>query len=88
MTRTITGLDMDMDEAVAWIAEVFEEAPGRISAQTQRTDIPGWDSLGTLSLIAALDERFDIHLSEQDIEGMQSIDDILSILRRHGALPA
>ena len=77
-----------MDDALAWIAEVFEEAPGRIGAQTARTDIPGWDSLGTLSLIAALDERFDIHLSEQDIEGMQSVDDILAILRRHGALDA
>jgi acyl carrier protein len=51
-----------------------------------RKDIPGWDSLGTLSLIAALDERFDIHLSEEDIEGMQSVADLLEILRRHGAM--
>ena len=77
---------MTTDDALAWISEVFEESPGRIAASTLRKEIPGWDSLGTLSLIAALDERFDIHLSEQDIESMQSINDVFEILRRHGAL--
>jgi acyl carrier protein len=83
-----TGQQMQIDEALNWIAEVFEERPGRINAQTLRNDIPGWDSLGTLSLIAALDERFDIHLSEENIEGMKSVSDLLDILRSHGALPA
>jgi acyl carrier protein len=77
---------MNTQDALQWVSEVFEETPGRITAGTARNDIPGWDSLGTLSLIAALDERFDIHLSEQDIEAMQSAGDILDILRRHGAL--
>jgi uncharacterized protein involved in exopolysaccharide biosynthesis len=40
------------------------------------------------SVIRALDERFDLHLSEEDIEGMQSVADLLDILRRHGAMPA
>ena len=73
-------------DALTWIAEVFEEAPDRIGAKTLREDIPGWDSLGTLSLLAALDEHFDIHLSEQDIEELSCVNDILDILRRSGAL--
>lgn len=77
---------MTKDDALAWITEVFEETPGRIAPETKRSEIPGWDSLGTLSLIAALDERFDIHLSEQDIEALQSVDDVFAILRRRGAL--
>jgi acyl carrier protein len=77
---------MNKQEALEWISEVFEEAPGRIDVDTLRKDIPGWDSLGTLSLIAALDEKFDIHLSEQDIENMQKVGDVFDILRRHGAL--
>ena len=79
---------MNTQEALAWISEIFEEPLGRIDAATLRAEIPGWDSLGTLSLIAALDERFDIHLSEQDIEGLQSIKDIFEILRRHDVLAA
>ena len=77
---------MKTEDALTWIAEVFEEPPGQIAADTARKRIPGWDSLGTLTLIAALDERFDIHLSEKDMEGMQQVRDILEILRRNGAL--
>ena len=77
---------MTIEEALQWIAEVFEESPGRITATTLRKEIPGWDSLGTLSLIAALDERFDIHLSEQDIEAIQGVANLFEILRRTGAL--
>jgi acyl carrier protein len=77
---------MNAQDAVNWIAEVFEEPSGRITAETLRKEIPGWDSLGTLSLIAGLDERFDVHLSENDIDGMQRVSDILDILRRNGKL--
>jgi acyl carrier protein len=77
---------MNTKDALAWVAEVFEASPSRIVETTLRNEIPGWDSLGTLSLIAGLDERFDIHLSEQDIEGMKSVTDLLEILRRHSAL--
>jgi len=77
---------MNTQEALRWIAEVFEESADRINAATARDAIPGWDSLGTLSLIAALDERFDIHLNEQEIEAMAKVDDILAVLRRQGAL--
>lgn len=79
---------METRDALQWIAEVFEESPGRIDEGTRREQIPGWDSLGTLSLIAGLDERFDIQLSEQDIESLKSVADLLDLLRRHGALVA
>ena len=79
---------MNTQEALDWVSEIFEEPPGRIGAATVREEIPGWDSLGTLSLIAALDERFDIHLSEQDIESLQSVRDIFELLRRRDALSA
>lgn len=77
---------MNQQEALKWIAEVFEESADRISASTARAAIPGWDSLGTLSLIAALDEKFDIHIDEQEIEAMAKVDDILAALRRAGVL--
>jgi len=73
-------------EALVWIAGVFEEPAGRISADTARLDILGWDSLGTLTLIAALDEQFDIHLAQADLDAMQSVRDVLDLLRRNGKL--
>lgn len=77
---------MDTKNALNWIAEIFEEPAGRIAAGTSRESIAGWDSLGTLSLIAALDEKFDIHLDEKEIEAMSVVQDILRVLQRHGAL--
>jgi acyl carrier protein len=77
---------MKLEEAVNWIAEVFEEAAGRIGPQTLRKEIPGWDSLGTLSLIAGLDEKFDIQLSEKEIGSLERVNDIVDILRRQGAV--
>jgi len=79
---------MNSQEALDWLCETFEEPPGRIGETTTREEIPGWDSLGTLSLIAALDERFDIHLSEQDIDSLKGVRDIFELLRRHDALSA
>lgn len=77
---------MNTQDALSWIAEIFEEPASRISAATERKDVPGWDSLGTLSLIAALDEKFDIQIDEKEIEAMASVDDIFVVLRRHGKL--
>ena len=79
---------MNTHEALNWISEIFEESAGRIDVTTSRNEIPGWDSLGTLTLLAALDERFDIHLSEQEIENLQGVGDIVDLLRRHDALSA
>jgi acyl carrier protein len=77
---------MNTREALAWIAEVLEESPDRLAEDTPREHIPTWDSLGLLTLMAALDEKFDIQLSEEEMEGMTSIGDILAILRRDGAV--
>lgn len=79
---------MNLQEALNWVAEVFEDSPSRIKIDTPRKSIAGWDSLGTLSLIAALDEKFDIQLTEDQIEAMQSVGDIFAILREHGAMEA
>ncbi len=77
---------MKTQDALNWIAEIFEQGAGTLTAATMRTDIPGWDSLGTLTLIAGFDEKFDIHLSEKDIDAMKRVGDVLDVLRRHGKL--
>lgn len=77
---------MKTQEALEWIAQAFEQPVEVVTAETMRRDIPGWDSLGTLLLIAAFDEKFDIHLSEKDLDAMQCVGDVLDILRRNGKL--
>jgi acyl carrier protein len=77
---------MNLDEALQWIADLFEEPLENIRPETLREAIPAWDSLGVLTLMAKLDEEFDIQLPEEEIQTLQKIEDILNILKKHGKL--
>ena len=74
------------EEALAWIAELFEENPDNIKADTLREKIEAWDSLGMLTLMSRLDEDFNIILEEDQASELKSIADLLAILRSHGCL--
>ncbi len=77
---------MTQQEALEWIARLFEEKPERVTPDTVRDDIPAWDSLGVLTLMADLDSQLGIQLSDDEVQGMKSVKDILNILQRNGKL--
>jgi acyl carrier protein len=77
---------MNQLDALAWIADLFEEPRERISPETKREAIPTWDSLGVLTLMAGLDETFGLLLKEEDMLSMQSVQDILDVLIRNGKI--
>ena len=68
------------------LAEAFDEPLGNIALQTRRDALMGWDSMGALSLMAELDERFNIELTADASRGMLSVSDVIDLLRHHGAL--
>jgi acyl carrier protein len=73
-------------EALQMLADLFEVPLQGVTAQTPRTEIVGWDSMGALGLMAELDERFQITLSAEASRSMQRIGDVLALLAQHGAL--
>ncbi len=77
---------MNVNETLAWIADIFQEPVENIAPETRREDIPGWDSLGVLSLMAEMDETFDILLEEDDLDTLQTVADILTLLENSGKL--
>ncbi len=77
---------MDVQSALACIAEIFQEPVNRITPETPREEIPAWDSLGVLTLIAELDETFDILLEDEDIEKLRTVGDILDIFKDNNKL--
>jgi acyl carrier protein len=79
---------MSEDEVLDWLAEIFQESRANITVETARQDIAAWDSLGVLTLMAELDEKFDLVLSDSDMQAMKKIGDVLSILRERGKLAA
>ncbi len=79
-------MGMSQNEALHWVAELFEESAAGIQPDTSRDAIPNWDSLGVLTLMAGLSERFDITVNADELAEMRRVDDILLVLRRHGKL--
>ena len=77
---------MNIEEALTWIANLFQEPVDDIKPDTSRDDIAGWDSLGILTLMAALDDDFDIQLADEEIQNLRNVEDILKILKRHDQL--
>ena len=77
---------MKEDEALLLITKTFNEKPGNIGPDTLKDDIPNWDSIGTISLMAELDEQFGIMLEEKEIRSFNRVGDILQVLRNHGKL--
>ena len=77
---------MTEKEAMEWIAGMFDQPVEQLTPETIRDDIPIWDSLGVLTLMAEFDEKFGIVLSDTDMRGMNKVDDILAVLRTHGKM--
>lgn len=49
---------------------------------TKRDEIAAWDSLGSLNLLLALEEAFNLTLSQQDVIDIETIDDVWSAVRK------
>lgn len=77
---------MTQPEAMDWVAKLFEEPLGKLSPDTPRKEIPAWDSLGVLTLMAGLDSDFGITLDDQQLEALKNVNDILDLLKKHAIL--
>jgi acyl carrier protein len=73
-------------EALRWIATIFEEAEVHVKPETPRDEISTWDSLGVLTLMAGMDEKFGILLTDGEMRAMNSVGDILDTLQKHGKI--
>ena len=77
---------MNMEEALTWIADLFEEPVENIQPETLKEDIPAWDSLGVLALMASLDEDFGILLTEEEMQALEKVNDIFDLIKRNGGM--
>ena len=64
-------------------ANVFKY-DGDVNLATSRKDVPKWDSLQHVALVAAIEQQFDISLSMDEMVEIRSVKDICNILDRHG----
>lgn len=66
-----------LDEFVELFAELFDDTdPSEITASTVFHDLDEWSSLIGLSIIAMVDEEFDIALKGDDVKNAVTVEDL------------
>ena len=73
---------MEIKEFVENFAAQFDETDASVfSAETRFRDIDEWSSLIGLSIIAMVDEEYDVTLKGDDIKGANTIKDLFNTVQ-------
>jgi len=84
--RTREERAMTQQEALGWIAMLFDQAPEQLTPDTAREKSKAWDSRGLLLLMGGLDSDFSIQLTDEEVQNLRTVGDILAILSTKGVL--
>jgi acyl carrier protein len=75
---------MDLQEFIGKFAEQFDNTdPGEFKADTEFKALDEWSSLFALSIIAMVDEEYDIILKGDDIRNSETIEDLFNLMKRY-----
>ena len=73
---------MEIKEFVANFANQFDETdPTEITADTLFNDLDEWSSLTALSIIAMVDEEYDVILKGDDIKKAKTVEDLFETVK-------
>jgi acyl carrier protein len=73
---------MELNEFVAHFAEQFEETDASVfTPETKYHDLEEWSSLIGLSIIAMVDEEYDVALKGDDIKNANTIEDLFNTVK-------
>ena len=72
----------NLDEFVALFAEQFDDTDAsEIQAETVFKELDEWSSLIALSVIAMVDEEYDVAIKGDDIRNSETIKDLFEIVK-------
>ena len=67
---------MEKEQFIEKFAEALEMDMSELTPETEFRKLSRWDSLAYLSLIAMLDEEFDIQIEQSQFKSMLTIEDV------------
>lgn len=65
------------------VASAIQIDPGTLNSDSSLGNVPGWDSLGHLSVISAIEADFGIELSVDDVIECESIADFVDVISEY-----
>ena len=73
---------MEIKEFVENFANQFDDTdPAEISASTNFHNLDEWSSLTALSIIAMVDEEYDVTLKGDDIKNAKTVEDLFNTVK-------
>ena len=73
---------MEIKEFIENFAAQFDETdPSEIKAETLFHDLDEWSSLTALSIIAMVDEEYDVTLKGNDINDAKTVEDLFKLVK-------
>lgn len=73
---------MDLNEFIENFADQFDDTDAsEIKAETVFKELDEWSSLIALSVIAMVDEEYDVTLKGDDIRNTNTIEDLFNIVK-------
>lgn len=73
---------MEIKEFIENFADQFDETdPAEITAATEFKELEEWSSLTALSIIAMVDEEYDVTLKGDDIRNANTVEDLFNLVK-------
>ncbi len=70
-------------EAVAEILrDIFDDEELPVTEETSSEDVEDWESLEQINILVAIQDRFGIQFSLDDVKGLENVGDTLDLIER------
>lgn len=73
---------VDLKDLLPVFREVLENDSIILAQETTAADVEGWDSLSHIYLVVAIEKKFKIKFTTQEIQGWKNVGEILKNLNR------
>lgn len=75
---------MERAEIISQLNDIFEdiidEGPVSLTDKTTTNDVDGWDSLAHIQLIVAIEKRFDIKFTSDEITSWKDVGEVIDCI--------
>ena len=71
---------MDKEEILSLIENCMDVEESTLSMDAVLSDFEEWDSLTVLAIIAAVDERYNRHLTGEDLKRVKTVSELVELI--------
>jgi acyl carrier protein len=73
-----------MKQLIELVAAIINVPSEELTAQSGPANLPSWDSLAHIGIIAAAEQTYQLQLTTAEILSIKTISDLLSVLEKYG----